>query len=91
MDRVLLTTYLPGMLFRTLSRVVHEDEKRATPTGKKSERTGSAWMRRHLEASIYLWACGEKADEEDEDLKVSDRLIGWLILFVSMISRGYES
>ena len=50
-----------------------------------SEGTDFAWMRRHLSDSIYLWACGEKADNEGDAPRLSDRLLGWLILFVSGI------
>lgn len=49
----------------------------------KNDGTDSAWMRRHLSDSVYLWACGEKANDEDDDTQLCDRLIGWLILFVS--------
>lgn len=45
--------------------------------------TNSAWIRRNLRDSIYVWACGEKSDDEDDDPKISDRLLGWLILIVS--------
>lgn len=56
---------------------------RSTPEGGGTNAGhDTAWMRRHLRDSIYLWACGEKADDEDEFPKLSDRLIGWLILFV---------
>lgn len=51
--------------------------------GAPNKATDSAWMRRHLSDSIYLWASGEKATDEDEDPILSDRLIGWLILLVS--------
>ena len=51
--------------------------------GATSAPSDSAWIRRHVSDSIYLWACGEKEDHEDEEPKLSDRLIGWLILFVS--------
>ena len=50
--------------------------------GATSAPSDSAWIRRHLSDSIYLWACGEKADDEDEEPKLSDKLVGWLILFV---------
>ena len=43
-------------------------------------------MRRSLSDSVYLWACGEKADEDD-DPQLFDRLIGWLILLVSLQRR----
>lgn len=66
-------TYFP----RNLGEV-HEEKNGATVVGSKS-----AWMRRHFNDSIYLWACGEKADDEDHDSVLSDRLIGWLVLFVS--------
>lgn len=52
--------------------------------GVPNKATDSASMRRHVSDSIYLWACGEKADDGDEDPTLSDRLIGWLILLVSM-------
>lgn len=48
----------------------------------KNDGTDSAWMRRHLSDSVYLWACGEKANDEDDDTQLCDRLIGWLILFM---------
>ena len=46
--------------------------------------TNSAWIRRHFSDSIYVWACGEKAGDEDDDPKLTDRLIGWLVLFVGI-------
>lgn len=36
----------------------------------------------HLPGSIYVWACGEKPSCQEEDLKTSDELIGYLILLV---------
>ena len=51
--------------------------------GLKNACNRAAWLRCHLTDSVYLWACGEKVHDEDEDPKMSDRLIGWLILFVS--------
>lgn len=46
-------------------------------------------MRRHLSGSVYLWACGEKANDEDDEPKLFDRLIGWLILLVSAVAFEY--
>lgn len=48
--------------------------------------TDCAWIRRILRDSIYLWACGEKTEDGDQDLKLTDRLIGWLILFMQGFS-----
>lgn len=42
----------------------------------------SARVRRYLSDSIYLWPCGEKSESDDEELTVSDGLIGWLTLLV---------
>lgn len=44
----------------------------------------SARVRRYLSDSIYLWPCGEKSESDDEELTVSDGLIGWLTLLVSI-------
>lgn len=66
-----------------------EEEGVKTAGTKNSAGTNnSAWIRRHLSDSIYLWAVGEKADDDDDDIKLSDRLIGWLILFVSARYKG---
>ena len=43
----------------------------------------AARVQRHLAGSIYIWACGQKEEDEEDDLVWSDRFIGWLILFVS--------
>lgn len=91
MDR---TKYVPGLTYYILCRAVNTSAL-LTPAGRDvgavqtdgaGEADGginSAWMRRHLSDSIYLWACGEKADHDDDDIKLSDRLTGWIILFVS--------
>ena len=51
--------------------------------GATSKGTESGWMGRHLSGSIYMWACGEKAEDEVHGPVLSDRLIAWGILFVS--------
>ena len=51
--------------------------------GRTEEGASNTWMRQRLSDSVYLWACGEKATNEDGDPKLSDMLIGWIILFVS--------
>ena len=68
---------LPPLLCAFSPRV--EAEHGATKVG-----TNSAWIRRHFSDSIYVWACGEKAGDEDDDPKLTDRLIGWLVLFVGI-------
>lgn len=57
---------------------VHEEKREETQVGNEPSK-----MRRIIAGSIYLWACGEKGDEQDDDPELSDRLLGWLILFVS--------
>ena len=69
------SAYFPPTL-----RVDHEGKKRATVA-----RSNSAWMRRNFDDSIYRWACGEKEDDEDSDSVLTDRIIGWLVLFVSTV------
>lgn len=38
-----------------------------------------------LHESVYVWACGEKAAGQEEDLAASDELIGVLILLVKLV------
>lgn len=57
---------------------VHEEKGEETKVENEPSK-----MRRILAGSIYLWACGEKGDEQDIDPDLSDKLLGWLILFVS--------
>lgn len=67
---------------------VHCAEREESPT---YEGNNSAWVRSHLADSIYLWACGEKAAHEKDEPKTSDRLIGWLIRWVSQAEGGNVS
>lgn len=48
------------------------------------------WVRRYLSGSVYLFACGEKANYDDADLQISDGLIGWTILLVSGLAALYR-
>lgn len=61
-------------------RAVVELAEGATNAG-----TDSSWIRRQLSDSVCGWACDERADDEDNEPKLSNRLIGWLILFMSTL------
>lgn len=45
-------------------------------------------MNRHLTGSIYLWACGEKPEEQSKEVTESDVVIGWLIPLVRQSEHG---
>lgn len=76
---------LRPLYIRIISAGVRHTLQADQPSEKGTTSPGinSTWMRRHLADSIYIWACGEKADDEDEHPKLSDRFIAWLILFLS--------
>lgn len=42
----------------------------------------TAWVRNRLSGSVYQWACGASDEMEVNDLTLSERLIGWLVLLV---------
>lgn len=71
------------------TRSSHDEEEEEIKVEADSEEdeikveADSAWIRRRLSGSVYLWAFGEKANDEDDDVKLSDAVIGWAILFVS--------
>ncbi|MEP5730787.1 MAG: hypothetical protein ABJL67_15610, partial [Sulfitobacter sp.] len=64
-------TVLLEFLFQSIqsspfpNHVPHGDPT-AIEEGVIDARTDRAWMRRHFADSIYLWACGEKANEDDD-------------------------
>ena len=58
----------------------------AEPERVASQSANPDWVRRYLADSIYLWACGEKAEDQGADCELSDRVIGWVILIVSCSS-----
>eukprot|EP00903_Cladosiphon_okamuranus_P020345 g18665.t1 len=58
----------------------------ASPTTTEEDKiAGGVTMGTLLPDSVYVWACGEKSEQE-EDLKTSDELIGCLILLFQAIS-----
>lgn len=71
-----LTTSVSGVL-----HAVQEDSVRKEGAFTAEER--SAWVRCFLPDSIYLWACGETAESEEDKSTLSDMFIGWVVLVVS--------
>lgn len=45
----------------------------------------------HFTDSVYVWACGDKANGQEEDIKTSDVMIGWLILLVRILANKIQT
>lgn len=53
--------------------------------GSARKNTGGVTVGVLLPDSVYVWACGEKAAGQQEDLAASDELIGCFILLVRLV------
>ena len=47
-------------------------------------------LREYLPGSVYLWACGERDDGEDQAPSASDAVVAWAVLLVSNLFERSE-
>jgi len=87
--QVFYTRYLIVYVFLAHLLVVHLAYCSAVQNQGEESGEDTSWpgrdfeLKEYLPGSVYLWAGGERDDEEDQAPSASDAVVGWAVLLVS--------